>query len=283
VAAFALGLLAAPAAQAAPLSVVAAENFYGDVAKQIGGPQIAVTSILSNPDQDPHLFEVSPAIAQSLSGARIVIYSGIGYDPWMAKLLAAAKGGDRTVIVVADLMHRKDGDNPHIWYDPQVMLAFAKALTDTLAADDPANSALYYDRLAKFSASLDPLMAAISALRQRAAGVSVTATEPVCGYLFDAIGLISRNQAFQLAVMNNAEPSAADVAAFETDLKTGAVKLLAYNSQASDPVAVRMRRLALRARVPVVAVTETEPPGKSYQAWMRGQLAAIEQALPQKP
>src|SRR5271165_1881161 len=106
-----------------PVPVVAAENFYGDVAGQIGGPDVKVTSILSNPDQDPHLFEVSPSVARALSAARIVIYSGIDYDPWMAKLLAAARSADRRVIVVADLIGRKTGDNPHIWYDPATMLA----------------------------------------------------------------------------------------------------------------------------------------------------------------
>src|SRR5579863_3562983 len=118
-------LLAAPAAASAdPINVVAAENFYGDVTQQIGGTGVRVTSILSNPDQDPHLFEASPSVARAISTARIVIYSGIDYDPWVEKLLSAAKSAERKTIVVAELAGKKTGDNPHIWYDVATMLTF---------------------------------------------------------------------------------------------------------------------------------------------------------------
>ena len=117
---------AQPAAK--PVKIVAAENFYGDIARQIGGPDVQVTSILSNPDQDPHLFEVSPSVGRDVSAARIVIYNGIDYDPWMEKMLGAARSAHRKTIVVAALAGKKTGDNPHIWYDPATMLALAKAL-----------------------------------------------------------------------------------------------------------------------------------------------------------
>ncbi|MBV8614067.1 MAG: zinc ABC transporter substrate-binding protein [Acetobacteraceae bacterium] len=275
-------LLAAPALgrAAPPITLVAAENFYGDVAQQIGGPDVRVTSVLSNPDQDPHLFEASPSVARSLAAARIVVYSGIDYDPWMEKLLGASRSGHRRAIVVAPLAARKAGDNPHVWYDTQTMLAYAAVLTEALAAEDPANAAGYRQRLAQFQASMQPIQARIDALRERLAGTPVTATEPVFGYMFDALGMRSRNQSFQLAVMNNTEPSASDVAAFEDDLKTHQVKLLVYNSQATDPTAARMEEIAKAAGVPVVGATETEPPGTSYQAWMAGALDAVERALP---
>jgi zinc/manganese transport system substrate-binding protein len=271
---------ALPAWAASPVAIVAAENFYGDVAKQIGGTNVKVSSILSNPDQDPHLFEASPSVARSISGARIVVYSGIDYDPWMAKLLSASKSADRKEIVVADLIGKKTGDNPHIWYDPATMLAFAQALTDALVADDPANKDGYEKRLASFQASIKPINDKIATLKQRLTGTSVTATEPVFGYMFAALGMQVRNESFQLAVMNSTEPSASDVAAFENDLKTHQVKLLVYNSQASDPLAERMEKLAKASKIPVVGANETEPPGKTYQAWMTGELDAVDKALP---
>jgi zinc/manganese transport system substrate-binding protein len=276
-------LLAAPArAQTArhPIDIVAAENFYGDVAGQIGGPEVHVTSILSNPDQDPHLFEASPSVARALSAARIVVYNGIDYDPWMAKLLGAARSAERQTIVVADLIGRKTGDNPHIWYDPATMLACAKALAAALAADDPAHKPGYDRRLARFEASIAPIQASIATLRQRLAGTPVTATEPVFGYMFEALGMPVRNLPFQMAVMNGTEPSASDVAAFETDLRSHAVKLLVYNVQAADPIAQRMERLAKASHIPIVGAAETEPPGKTYQAWMLAELDAVAQALP---
>ncbi len=263
-----------------PLPVVAAENFYGDVARQIGGAGITVTSILSNPDQDPHLFEASPSVARAVSAARIVVYSGIDYDAWMEKLLGAARSTNRTVIVVADLVGRKSGDNPHIWYDPATMLAFARAFADDLGRADADHGTDYQQRLTAFQESVRPVQARIDALRARLAGTPVTATEPVFGYMFDALGMRVRNRSFQLSVMNNTEPSASDVAAFERDLRTHQVRLLVYNSQASDVVAARMEMLARASHVPVVGASETEPAGRNYQAWMLGELDAVDRALP---
>lgn len=271
-----------PQTAAAPIAVVAAENFYGDVAKQIGGANVSVTSILTNPDEDPHLFEVSPSVGRAVSAARLVVYSGIDYDPWMKTLLGAARSAHRTTIVVADLVGRKEGDNPHIWYDVNTMRAYARALTNALVAEDPAHKADYESRRTKFEASLKPIQAKIAELRQRLAGVPVTATEPIFGYMFDALDMKVKNQSFQLSVMNNTEPSASDVAAFETDLRTHKVDLLIYNSQASDPVADRMEKLAKASHVPVVGATETEPPGKTYQDWMQSELTAVDQALPKR-
>ena len=276
-------LLAPPLVRAAaqPIAVVAAENFYGDVARQVGGPDVTVTSILNNPDQDPHLFEVSPSVGRNVSAARIVIYNGIDYDPWMQTLLRAARSANRQAIVVAGLIGRKTGDNPHIWYDPATMLALAKTLSTVLTADDPAHAAAYQQRLQRFVASMQPIEAKIAALRQRLAGTPVTATEPVFGYMFAALGMRVRDLPFQMAVMNNTEPGASDVAAFENDLKTHQVKLLVYNSQATDPIATRMEKLARASHIPVVGATETEPPGMTYQAWMLGELDAVDRALPE--
>ncbi len=181
---------------------------------------VKVTSILSNPDQDPHLFEASPSVARNLSGAQIVIYSGIDYDPWMADLLKASKAPDRKVIVVADLIGKKSGDNPHIWYDPATMVAAAQAIKDALVAADPANKAEYEKRLTAFEDSIKPIQDKIAALRKRSAGVPATATEPVFGYMFEALGMEVRNGDFQLAVMNDTEPTPSQIAAFEDDLKT---------------------------------------------------------------
>ena len=273
--------VSAHAQPAKPMPVVAAENFYGDIARQIGDANVAVSSILSNPDQDPHMFEASPSVARNLSAARFVIYNGIDYDPWVTKLLGAAKSTDRKAIVVADLVGKKAGDNPHIWYDPTTMLALAKVLAGSFTEADPAHATDYAHNLSQFQQSLQPVQARIARLRDRLTGIAATATEPVFGYMFDALGMTVRNASFQLAVMNNTEPSASDVAAFENDLKTHRVRLLVYNSQASDPIATRMQRLAIAAHVPVVGATETEPAGETYQAWMMGELDAVDHALSQ--
>jgi zinc/manganese transport system substrate-binding protein len=266
-------------AQQPRIAVVAAENFYGDVVQQLGGEHVDVTSILSNPDQDPHLFEASPKTARALQNARIVVYNGADYDPWMAKLLNVSKNVQRTTIVAADLVGKKGGDNPHLWYDPATMPAVARAVSAALAAADPADKAAFEANLAKFLASLQPIDAKVAALHARYAGVPVTATEPVFGYMSDAIGLEMRNQRFQLAAMNDTEASASDIAAFERDLRDKRVRVLIYNSQATEALTKRMLKLAQQSHVPAVSVTETQPAGKTFQQWMLVQLDALESAL----
>ena len=265
--------------QSALPSIVAAQNFYGDVAGQGAGPGVPVTSIVNSPDQDPHTFEASPSTARALSAARIVVYNGLDYDPWMAKLVRATRSPERQVLVVASLLGRRAGANPHLWYDPAVMPAVAKAVAQALAAADPANAEGYNGRLAAFTASLQPLDAKVAALRTRFAGTPVTATEPVFGYMATALGLDVRNERFQLAVMNGTEPRSSDVKAFEADLRGKKVRVMFYNGQATGPAAQRLLRLAREAGIAVVAVTETQPAGMTYQAWMLAQLDALETAL----
>jgi len=265
----------------AKIPVVAAENFYGDVVQQLGGERIDVTSILNNPDQDPHLFEASPKTARALQHASIVVYNGADYDPWMVKLLAASKGTKRATIVAADLTGKKSGDNPHLWYDPSTMPKVARAVNEALVAADPAHKSAYDANLAKFLDSLKPVEAKVAELHARYAGTAVTATEPVFGYMSDAIGLSMRNMRFQLAAMNDTEASASDIAAFERDLREKRVRLLIYNSQATEALTKRMLKLAQQSKVPTMSVTETEPAGKTYQTWMLSQLDALGAALAQ--
>jgi zinc/manganese transport system substrate-binding protein len=277
--ALATAAMLATSAAAQPLSIVAAENFYGDVARQVAGPDAAITSIMSNPDEDPHLFEASPSVARSLVAADVVIYNGADYDPWMTKLLGATRAPKRKVIVVANLVHRKTGDNPHLWYDPKTMPAVAKTIAAAMTERDPSHKAEYDQRLATFLSAQQPVDAKVSELHNKYAGTPVTATEPVFGYMATALGFKMRNERFQLAVMNNTEPRVSDVVAFESDLRQHRVRLLFYNSQASDAAAQRMVRIAQQAKIPVVGVTETEPAGKTYQSWMLDQLDAVERAL----
>jgi zinc/manganese transport system substrate-binding protein len=266
-------------ARAEPIAIVAAENFYGDVAEQIGGPSVTVTSILTNPDQDPHLFEASASTARNLATARVVIFNGADYDPWMSKLLSASRASGRTIIEVAKLVGKKAGDNPHLWYDPKTMPALAKALAETLGKLDPEHRGDYEARRDAFDTSLKPLNDKIAALSQQYAGTAVTATEPVFGYMADAIKLKVRNQRFQLAIMNSTEPSVSEIAAFQKDLRTRAVKVLLYNNQTSEALTEKMRAIAKESGVPVVGVSETEPTGKTFQEWMLSQLVALETGL----
>ena len=279
----ATGQTVSRAAAAPRIHVVAAENFYGDLAKQIGGAHVEVTSILANPDDDPHLFETSPSTARALSSAEVVVYNGVDYDPWMDKLLSASTKTPHIVIVAADLIGAKTGDNPHLWYDPKTFPAVAAALADAFAKRDPADAKTFQDNLAAFKTSFVPIVAEVDKIKAQHGGAVVTATEPVFGYMAKALGFTMLNGDFQIAIMNNAEPSPSQVAAFEDSLKSGKVKILFYNRQVTDQTTTRLLQLAKAAKVPVVGVTETEPKGVSIQSWFSGQLKEVRTALAGHP
>lgn len=274
-----LALFASAPAEVSRPKVVAAQNVYGDVARQIGGDWFEVSSIMSSPDQDPHLFETTPAVARQLSEAQIVIFNGANYDPWVDKLLVASPRASRVAINVADLVGKRSGDNPHLWYSPGTMQALARALARLMSEIDPRRAADYVVRQQAFDSSLAPLNQKIAEIRTKYAGVAITATEPVFGYMAAALGLSMRNERLQLAVMNETEPSARDIAAFEDDLKTRRVKALIFNKQAISTLTKRMLDTAQRAGIPVVGVTETEPAGVNYQDWMLMQLNELQKAL----
>jgi zinc/manganese transport system substrate-binding protein len=261
------------------IAVVAAENFYGDIARQIGGDRVSVVSIMNNPDQDPHLFETTPGVVRQIAAAQIVILNGANYDSWMDKLLAAGPRRDRIVVNAARLTGYKAGDNPHLWYDPATMPAVAAAIADALTNADSAHAVNYDARLKVTLAALAQITQRVAQLKVKHGGTPVTATEPVFGPMARALGLTMRNERFQLAMMNDTEPSARDIAAFENDLKDRKVKLLIYNSQVSEKLTERLRDLAKRAKVPVIGVTETMPANVKFQDWLLGELDTLDKAL----
>jgi zinc/manganese transport system substrate-binding protein len=255
----------------AMLNIVAAENFYGGVAQQIGGNSANVTSILSNPNQDPHEFTTDAATAKAVADADIVIYNGIGYDDWMDKLLGAQGKPGRTVIRVADLIGAKAGDNPHIWYDPRTMPALAAKLAEILKQPD---------NLAAFQKGMNAVTAKIAGIKSAKSGTVVTATEPVFGYMADALDFKMENYEFQLAVMNDTEVSFQQASDFEKSLHDKSMKILFYNSQVTDPVTQRVQEIAKKIGVAVIGVTETQPPdAKNYADWMLAELNKVEATL----
>ncbi len=266
-------------AHAAPITILAAENFYGEVAQAIGGDRVSVESVIVAPGTDPHEFDPSPSVARRIADAKIVVMNGADYDHWMERLLSANAVQGRVVIDVAALSGHKGGDNPHVWYDPKAMPALADALTAELVTLDPAGKNGYEQRRDAFVASLAPIATRVAALHAKFAGTPVVATEPVFGYMAEAIGLKMENEAFQTAIMNETEPAASEVAAMEDAIRKGKVKVLFYNAQVEDAFTRNLAALAKSSDVPLVPVTETEPEGKTFAQWMLDTLDATAKAL----
>jgi zinc/manganese transport system substrate-binding protein len=261
------------------VTVVAAESFYGDIIQQLGAGHVNVTSIIRSPTADPHEYEPSVADARAVSGAQLVVKNGLGFDAFMDQLLAASPNDSRIVLDAGDLLGKKDGDNPHLWYSIDGMATLAGSITSALARLDDANASDYVQALQPFLASLQPirdLMAAISAAH---GGAHLTQTEPVFGYMGEALGLDIDNGEFQHAIEEGIDPSPRAVAAIRQSITSHQVRALLYNTQTTSSITEEIRRLAERSGVPVVEVSETPTPGKSYQQWMLDQLAALQRAL----
>ena len=262
------------------VTVTGAENFYADLLHQIGGSNLKVYSFISDPTADPHLYESNAGDARAVADSRLVIENGLGYDGFMDKLLHASPDPNRVVINVQKLIGTQDGANAHIWYDPIVMPRVAQAVASALVELDPAHAATYTSNLATFFDSLRPLNDEIAFLRQRYANVPVAFTEPVFGYMADALGLrVKSPREFMKAVEEGNDPPSAAMAAEQDLITKHRVKTLLYNSQTPTRVTTNIKDLATRNGIPVVGVTETEPRGKTFQEWQLSQLKDLERAL----
>lgn len=270
-----------PRSGARVVHVVAAENAWGSVALQVGGAHAKVTSIVTDPGADPHLYASSPRDAARLAQANLVVVNGLGYDDFVGKLLAAAPDARRRVLTVAKVLGAGSGANPHLWYDVPRVPAVAHAIAAALAAEDPRDSAYFRANAARFVRSLQPVMATIGAIRSRHPHAPVAYTERVPGYLLAAAGLTIRTPAgFASAIEAGNEPGPGDTQRLDDLIAHRGIRALLYNAQAASPVTKRLRALALRSAIPVVPVTETLPAAEpSYQSWQGRQARALLQAV----
>jgi zinc/manganese transport system substrate-binding protein len=273
------------ATSSATITAIGAENEYANVIAQIGGKYVTVTAIESNPNTDPHTYEASPAVAREISGARLVVQNGVGYDTWATTIENAAPDPGRKVINVQHLLGLPDSTpNPHLWYKPATMPAVASAIAADLAAIQPAHAAYFKANQAAFTASLAAWNQAIATFKATYPGTTVATTEPVADYMLQAAGADNLTPwAFQAAIMNGTDPSAQDVAIERALFAQHKVKVFLYNQQVTDTLTESFITLAHANGIPVVGVYETMPtPGYDYQSWMLAEVTALEKAVTAK-
>lgn len=260
--------------QTGKISIVASTNVWGDIASQVGGDQVEVTSILSDPSADPHLFESDAKTASQVNSAQIVIKNGLGYDEFIDKLLAG-RSDEEPVLTVSDVLNVDADANPHLWYDLPQIPKVAEAIRDQLIQIDPSHADEYRRNTATFIAEMQPVVTQIT---PRSGGVAYT--ERVAEYLLNDLGLEDKTpQGFSQSVENGTEPTPQQLLEFEDILKSGSVKVLVYNNQATNDVTEQLEKTAKTAGVTVVGVSETIPKGKNFQTWQLDQLSAILKAL----
>jgi zinc/manganese transport system substrate-binding protein len=266
------------------IEVVAAENFWGSIASQVGGSHVHVTSIIVDPNADPHSYEPTTANARTVADAQYVIYNGAGYDPWMEKLLRSNPTSGRKELNVGNLNGKHEGDNPHMWYDPDYVTAVANKIRDDLKGIDPGDASDFnHSTQAFLTTSLKQYHNLIATIKAKYSGTPVGATESIFSYLAPALGLkLITPYSYLKAVSEGEDISAADQATVEQQITQKQIKVLIYNSQNTPNNIQALINKAKANKIPVATITETLTPATaSFQDWQSAQLQGIQTALAQ--
>ena len=259
--------------------IVTSVNFYAEVAKSIAGDKAEVSSIISSTSVDPHDFEPTAQDAKTVSDANIAILNGGGYDSWFEKLTANNK--DVKKIDGAKLLGLKDGENEHIWYNPEVMSKVADELTKVLSDKDSSNKSFYEKNRDNYKKELSKITDKIKSLKEKANGKYVLTTEPVFEYAVDSLGFKTTDQVKKLAQATEEgnDPAPQDLKTIQEQIKSKQISLIVNNVQTTNKTIEGLIHLAEQNKVPVLNVTETQPDGKTYIEWMLDQYNRLEEIL----
>jgi zinc/manganese transport system substrate-binding protein len=260
---------------------VAGQNFWGSIASQLGGSKATVQSVVSDPNADPHEYESNTNDARAFADANFVILNGAGYDNWADKLLSANPSSHRTVLVAADLLGKKAGDNPHFWYNPDYVIRVADQITADYKSIDSADSNYFDQQRAAFTAALVPYMQRLAAIKTKFGGLPVGATESIFVYMAAYLGLnLISPPEFMDSVAEGNDPPAAAVISFQNQITSKQVKVLVFNVQTATAVTTNIKHLAALANIPLVGVSETlQPETATFQGWQVAQLVTLQNAL----
>jgi zinc/manganese transport system substrate-binding protein len=263
--------------------VVASTNVWGDVVKQVGGDAVEVTSIISDPDQDPHSYEANATTALAISKASLVIENGGGYDDFVDQLLSAHES-KAVVLNAVDISGKTapaGGElNEHVWYDLPTVAKVADQIADQLGTADPADAATFTANAEAFKTKLDGLIADEAALKKTHAGDGIGITEPVPLYMTEAAGLANKTPGdFSEAIEEGDDVSAATLKETLDLYSEHQVDALVYNEQTSGTITEKVEKAAKDAGIAVVPVTETLPSGLDYVGWMQKNIDALAAAL----
>jgi zinc/manganese transport system substrate-binding protein len=264
------------------LQVVAAENFWGSIASQLGGNRVHVTSIVTSPATDPHSYEPTAADARTLAGAQLAIVNGIGYDPWAPKLIAANPVHGRVVLTVGDLVGIKPGGNPHRWYSPSDVQKVVGEIVRDYSKLDPKDAAYFKQEQTVFETrGLARYRGLVTSIKRRYHRVPVGASESIFAPLAQALGLdLLTPASFLKAISEGTDPTAKDKTTVDSQIARRQIKVWVFNSQNSTPDVKRITDAARKQGIPVTTITETlTPSSATFEAWQSGQLQALQAAL----
>ncbi len=263
------------------IQIVAAENFWGSLISQLGGTKVNVTSIVSDPNADPHEYEANPADAIAIANAQFVIINGAGYDTWASLLIGASNAKNQVVLNVQELINQTIDANPHFWYSPYYVNDTVAEMYQILCSIQPSSTSYFTQQYTALKASLGVYNERIDEIKADFAGTPVASTESIFVYLANATGLdLVSPPAFMEAVAEGNDPPAQSVVQFDNLITNGSIQMLVYNEQTVTPLTSSIKALAAQYDIPIVGVTETiQPPDVSFQTWMNAELLAIQNTL----
>jgi zinc/manganese transport system substrate-binding protein len=266
------------------IQVVAAENFWGSLISQLGGTHVNVTSIVSDPNTDPHEYESNPNDAIAITNAQLVIVNGAGYDTWALDIVSAENTPNQVVLNVQELINQSVTANPHFWYSPYYVNDTVAAMYRDLVKIDPTDTSYFRQQYTNLNASMwTDYMSLEVQIKQEFGGAPVASTESIFVYMANATGLdVVSPPAFMQAVAEGNDPPAQSVAAMENLMNGGnsSVRVLVYNEQTVTPLTQNIKALAAQNQIPTIGVTETiQPPNTPFQVWMGAELIALQDAL----
>lgn len=292
------------------IQVVASTNVYGQIAAEIGGDLVDVTSIIDSAAQDPHSYEPSARDQLTVSRADLIIENGGGYDPFVDALIDSS-GSDAPVITAVEYSHdwpenaghdedetpSADGDghdhdhgdhghvegfNEHVWYDPHTIEHVAEAIAAELGELAPDDAATFTANAETFADGVHGLEESLASIEGSDAGAEVFATEPVPGYLVRAAGLVDVTPAaFSEAVEEGQDVPATTLLEASRLIEGGSVRVVITNTQTAGAETRQIVETAGSRGIPVIQFAETLPEGQTYLSWMQDNIAALQGALAQ--
>ena len=289
-----------PGAGDGVVEVVASTSVYGDIVRSVGGGKVRVTSIINRTSQDPHSYEATTQDKLAVSKAELVVENGGGYDDFLHKLAQDTGLQDKNLLNAVDASglasapgsaspdadghsHAPAGFNEHVWYSTAAMGRLADALADKLGALEPSSAGDFRNNAAALKQELAGLDTRLSGLKAAAAHGGVAVTEPVPLYLLEAAGLENRTPPeYSAAIESGSDVPPAVLRSAVDVVKSGGIRLLAYNPQTEGPQTLALKDAAVAAGVPVVDFSETLPDGKGYLQWMSDNVDALAKALGQR-
>jgi len=275
-----------PANSTIVINVVAAENFWGSLVSQIGGAHVSVTSIITDPNTDPHEYQANDSDEIAIKNAQYVILNNVGYDAWATELVGADGDTNQTVLNIGDSLGVSVSGgivtgNPHLWYNPNYVNETVAWMYHNLTSIAPSLTGYFTGQYDNLTASLGHLYGEIGLIKEQFAGTVVASTESIFVYLANATGLnLVSPPAFMEAVAEGNDPPDSSVVTFQCQLESGHVRVLVFNAQTVTPITTSMKSIAQSNNVTELSVTETiVPPTATFQEWMGGELNALYVAL----